>query len=62
MTTTFFITTILKMGLIQLDVIKSAFLHGELHEEISMEQAQGFFIYGKETKNCKVLKSLYGLN
>lgn len=41
--------------------VKTAFLNGELEEEIYMEQLDGFVISGQENKVCKLIKSLYGL-
>ena len=42
----------------QMDV-KSAFLNGDLHEEIYMEQPQGFV--QDSTMVCRLQKSIYGL-
>ena len=44
----------------QLDV-KTTFFHGNLHEEIYMEQLEGFEVSGKENLVCKLKKSLYDL-
>uniref|UniRef100_A0A251S4G8 Putative EF-hand domain pair, Reverse transcriptase, RNA-dependent DNA polymerase n=1 Tax=Helianthus annuus TaxID=4232 RepID=A0A251S4G8_HELAN len=44
----------------QIDV-KTAFLNGDLKEEIYMEQSDGFSAPGNECKVCKLVKSLYGL-
>ena len=44
----------------QLDV-KTTFLHGDLEEEIYMQQPQGYEVKGKEKLVCRLKKSLYGL-
>uniref|UniRef100_A0A2N9GF09 Integrase catalytic domain-containing protein n=1 Tax=Fagus sylvatica TaxID=28930 RepID=A0A2N9GF09_FAGSY len=44
----------------QLDV-KTAFLHGNLEEEIFMVQPKGFKQPGTENLVCRLMKSLYGL-
>jgi len=41
--------------------VKIAFLHGELEEEIYMEQPKDFIEKGKEDLVCRLKKSLYGL-
>ncbi|BBH07001.1 transposable element gene [Prunus dulcis] len=44
----------------QMDV-KTAFLNGDLDEELYMEQPEGFIVNSQEHKGCKLVKSLYGL-
>jgi hypothetical protein len=48
------------LNLEQLDV-KTTFLHGDLEEEIYMQQPQGYEVKGKENLVCRLKKSLYGL-
>jgi len=54
------IVTAENLHLKQLDV-KTAFLHGDLEEEIFMAQPKDFEVQGKENLVCKLHKSLYGL-
>jgi hypothetical protein len=42
--------------------VKSAFLTGNLQEEVYIEQPMGFIIAGKEHKVLKPRKALYGLH
>eukprot|EP00253_Pinus_taeda_P003670 PITA_03670 len=44
----------------QMDV-KSAFLNGDLQEEVYMTQPLGFKVAGQEQKVCRLVKALYGL-
>ena len=41
--------------------VKTAFLNGELDEEIYMDQPLGFESKGEERKVCKLKRSMYGL-
>ena len=54
------ITALRNLEVHQMDV-KTAFLNGDLEEEIYMEQPEGFIVPGQEKKVCKLVKSLYGL-
>ena len=44
-----------------LDYVKTAFLHGDLNEELYMRQPEAYVIPGKEKQVCKLKRSLYGL-
>ena len=50
----------MNLKLEQLD-IKTAFLHGDLDEEIFIEQPEDFKVKGNENMVCRLKKSLYGL-
>ena len=41
--------------------VKTAFLNGDLKEDIYMEQPDGYEVMGQEHLVCKLRKSLYGL-
>jgi hypothetical protein len=49
------------LELFQMDV-KTAFLNGELDEEIYIAQPVGFEVQGHERKVCRLKRSIYGLN
>jgi len=49
-----------KIKVYQMDA-KSAFLNGELEEEVYIEQPRGFLLTDKENYVCKLKKALYGL-
>jgi hypothetical protein len=54
------LVALLDLELEQLDV-KTAFLHGDLDEEIYMEQPEGFIQNHNKKFVCRLKKSLYGL-
>ena len=41
--------------------IKNAFFHGDLHEEVYMEQPPGYVAQGESHKVCRLKKAIYGL-
>ena len=41
--------------------VKTAFLNGNLEEEIHMQQPKGFIARGQEEMVCKLQRSIYGL-
>ena len=50
----------LNLELYQMDV-KTAFLNGDLDEEIYLDQPISFVTKGQEHKVCKLKRSIYGL-
>jgi hypothetical protein len=42
--------------------VKSAFLNGDLQDEVYVEQSMGFIVAGKKHKVLKPKKALYGLH
>lgn len=54
------LASINKLYVHQMDV-KTAFLNGDLEEEVYMDQPEGFVLPGNEKKVCRLVKSLYGL-
>jgi hypothetical protein len=48
------------LDIIQLD-IKTAFLYGDLKEEIYLKQPDGYIIQEKEKEACRLHKGIYGL-
>ena len=41
--------------------VKTAFLNGDLEENVYMAQPKGFIVEGKERMGCHLKKSIYGL-
>ena len=41
--------------------VRTAFLNGDMNEEVYIDQPEGFILPENETKVCKLIKSLYGL-
>lgn len=41
--------------------VKTAFLNGDLEEEVHIAQPEGFVTTRKESLVCKLKKSIYGL-
>ena len=48
------------LGLHQMDV-KNVFLNGALHQEVYIDQSEGFQNKDNEHMVCKLKKSIYGL-
>ena len=41
--------------------VKTAFLNGDLYENVYMAQPQSFVVEAKECMGCRLQKSIYGL-
>ena len=41
--------------------VRTAFLNGDLNENVYMAQPEGFVVEGKEHMGCRLKKSIYGL-
>jgi hypothetical protein len=41
--------------------IKTAFLNGEIEEEVYIEQPEGFVVHNEKSHVCRLEKALYGL-
>jgi len=54
------LASVLGWKLYQMDV-KTAFLNGEVEQEVYVEQPDGFVEHSKESHVCKLKKALYGL-
>jgi hypothetical protein len=54
------LASVLGWKLHQMDV-KTAFLNGQVEEEVYIEQPKGFVVHRKESHVCKLKKALYGL-
>ena len=54
------LASVLDWKLHQMDV-KTAFLNGEVEQEVYVEQLEGFVEHSKESHVCKLKKALYGL-
>ena len=54
------LTATYNWDLYQID-LKNVFLHGDLQEEVYMEQPPGFVAQGEKGRVCRLRKSLYGL-
>ena len=54
------IATLHSLEIHQMDV-KTAFINGDLNEEIYMDQPEGFVCSGQENKVYRLVKSLYDL-